>query len=335
MNDLPEELDVEVLPRVIRDGWGIDVATIEYAPVGFGSYHWIATDQGDARRFVTVDDLDRKPWFGDSRDVAFDGMARSFGTALALRERGLDFVLAPMPALDAEAVRRIDDRYSIAVFPLVDGESSDFGEHETPEQRAAMIAVLARLHSATSGVATIVPRPSLDLPGRPQLEDGLRALDQPWTAGPYSERAGAALAAHASDLIRLLGIVDRLATDVAARASDRVVTHGEPHAANVIWTGEGPLLIDWDTVALAPRERDLWMVVTGSGEEAAAYAALTGYQPDPRTIDFYRLTWDVANIAAYVDVLRSPDVDTDDMLKSYENLRKDLALGSRWAQSLD
>ena len=43
-----------------------------------------------------------------------------------------------------------------------------------------------------------------------------------------------------------------------------VVTHGEPHPVNVMQTDAGRVLIDWDTVAIAPPERDLWMVICGT-----------------------------------------------------------------------
>jgi spectinomycin phosphotransferase len=265
VNDLPEELEVDKLPAALAEGWGFDVASIDYAPIGFGSYHWIASDGSGTRRFVTVDDLDRKPWFGNGRETAFDGLARAFGTAVTLRGAGLEFILAPLPASDGSAVRRIDARYSIAVFPFADGMSSDFGEYDTAEQRAAVVELLARLHRATPAVASIALEPGLDLPGRRDLEAGLRTLDRPWTAGPYSRRARAALASHASSVTDLLDLFDRLATDVETRATTRVITHGEPHAANVMWTDAGPLLIDWDTVALAPPERDLWMVLSDTG----------------------------------------------------------------------
>lgn len=334
MNDLPDELDIDELPGVLAEGWGLEIATIEYAPVGFGSYHWVATDVAGARRFVTVDDLDRKPWFGNGRATTFAGLSRAFDTAAALRGAGLEFVLAPVAAGDGTAVRRIDARYSMAVFPFANGVSSDFGEHETPEHRAAMVRLLARLHRATPAVASTVPKRDLDLPGRSQLEAGLQMLSQPWTGGPYAERARAALANHAVDVVDVLGQFDRLRRNVQTRSGDWVVTHGEPHAANVIWIDEAPLLIDWDTVALAPPERDLWMVLNGSEQAAAAYAASTGHQPDPITLEFYGLTWDLADVAAYVDVLRSPHGSTDDMLKSYQNLEKDLAAVDRWAQRL-
>jgi spectinomycin phosphotransferase len=333
VNDLPDGLDVAKLPRVLAEGWGFDVAAIEYAPVGFGSYHWVATDETGAGRFVTVDDLDRKPWFGDGRDAALDGMARSFETAVALQEAGLEFVLAPIRSSGGRPVLRLDDRHSIAVFPFVDGVSRDFGAHETPERRSTVLGILAKLHLATSAVASTVPKRSLDLPGRSQLEAGLGAVDQPWTGGPYSERARHALGTQRSGVTDALERFDRLRQEIEGRSTDWVVTHGEPHAANVIWVDGAPQLIDWDTVALAPPERDLWMVLDGSEHEAAAYAASTGHQPDPIALEFYGLTWDLADVAQYVDVLRAPHGDIDDIRTSHQNLLKDLAAVARWVQA--
>jgi aminoglycoside phosphotransferase (APT) family kinase protein len=41
-----------------------------------------------------------------------------------------------------------------------------------------------------------------------------------------------------------------------------VVTHGEPHRGNVIRDPRGGVyLVDWDTTLIAPRERDLRMVL--------------------------------------------------------------------------
>src|SRR5207249_1498942 len=38
-----------------------------------GSYHWVVRDAADGPAIVTVDDLDQKPWLGDTRDDVFDG----------------------------------------------------------------------------------------------------------------------------------------------------------------------------------------------------------------------------------------------------------------------
>ncbi|MEU6251152.1 phosphotransferase [Streptomyces sp. NPDC047043] len=97
-----------------------------------------------------------------------------------------------------------------------------------------------------------------------------------------------------------------------------MLTHGEPHPGNIIRSPAGPRLIDWDTVQIAPPERDLWMLTTALadllGEEPACdddqalarYTRLTGRTATPTGIALYRLWWTPADIAVFVDELRRP-----------------------------
>ena len=104
------------------------------------------------------------------------------------------------------------------------------------------------------------------------------------------------------------------------------MTHGEPHAGNVMRTGAGRVLVDWDTVALAPPERDLWMLVAGGTDAADLYAQATGTQLDAVALDFFRLAWDLADLAEYLNVLRSPHQEDDDSvwgLRGPRRLRRD------------
>jgi spectinomycin phosphotransferase len=328
---LPEDVESTALIDSLADGWGFDVETIDYAAVGFGSYHWVATDSRGTRGFVTVDDLEQKPWLGNTREAAFDGLMRAFGTAVALRDAGLGFVVAPIVTSDGEAVRRIGARHTVALFPFVEGQAGRFGEYGTPEERAAVVTMFAQLHQATSAVESIARRIDLHLPGRGYLEAGLQQVNQPWSGGPFSEPAREALARHASDVADLLDLFDRLARSVATRSLKWVVTHGEPHAVNLIRTDVSQVLVDWDTVALAPPERDLWMLVGDAGDDATTYANLTGHEPDHVAMAFFRLTWDLGDLAAYTHVLRSPHRHSEDTVKAFEGLTKCVAIRDRWA----
>jgi spectinomycin phosphotransferase len=334
VRDLPPGFDPGTLPEALADGWGFVVSTIDYDAVGFGSYHWRATDRAGRRAFVTVDDLDRKPWLGDTLDEAFAGLARSFDTAVALREAGLEFVVAPITAADGTSVRRIADRYSVALFPFVGGRAGEFGEYETENERVAVARLLAELHRATPAVESIARRIDLRLAGRAGLEAALGDLDRPWSGGPYAERARLALAIRASEVVEVLGLFDRLARDVVDGRAAWVVTHGEPHAANVMRTDAGLALIDWDTVALAPRERDLWMLAGETPDAMTGYAEATGHRPDAVAIDFFRLMWDLADLASFTEVLRSPHDDNDDTAKAYAGLLWCVAVRDRWPSLL-
>ena len=332
---MPEEFDVSALVGALADSWGLDVATADYVAVGGGSYHWVVRDVDGTRRFVTVDDLDQKPWLGDSRDSVFVGLRRASDTAGALHDLGLSFVVAPIRTDRGETVRRIGQRHAIALFPFVDGHAGRFGHYEDAVTRAAVVEMLADLHRATPAVTSVAREIGLEVPGRRHIEAGLRERNETWSGGPFSERARQELAAHAADVAELLALADRLAADVGGRRSDWVVTHGEPHAANVIWTGERHMLVDWDTVGLAPPERDLWMVVDGEGDESRTYAAATGHTIDRVAMDFYRLAWDLDDLAAYLSELRSPHRHNEDTENAYLGLTRCVAGRDRWAALLE
>jgi spectinomycin phosphotransferase len=327
----PQDLEVGSVVDALRDGWDFDVDVADYAAVGAGSYHWKVADRSGARGFVTVDDLDQKSWLGDTCDAAFDGLRRAFDVSVALRDDGLDFVVAPIPTRRRESLRRLDSRYAIALFPFVEGEAGAYGEYDD-DDRAAIVAMLAALHRASIPAARSA---GLAIPGRRHLESALRDVEETWTGGPLSEPAREAVRTSASELAELLALADRLAAEAEKRGGGWVVTHGEPHAANVMQTGEGRVLVDWDTVALAPPERDLWMLVDDGTEAADLYSRATGTQPDAAALDFFRLTWDLKDLAEYLSVLRSPHEENDDTVRQYQAFRNCAAIRESWAALLD
>jgi spectinomycin phosphotransferase len=91
------------------------------------------------------------------------------------------------------------------------------------------------------------------------------------------------------------------------------------------------VLVDWDTVALAPRERDLWMLA----EETTSYADATGHEPDEVGVTFFRLAWDLEDIAAFTDELRSPHEHDEDTEKVCGALTYYVTTRDRWASLLD
>jgi spectinomycin phosphotransferase len=308
MRTVPEDVDERELIRALFDGWGLDVAGVEFVPVGGGSHHWVAVDRAGRRHWVNVDDLDGKDFLGQTRDSVLDGLRRALDTARALHEAGLEFVAAPVPASTGEAVLPLDARYTVAVFPFLDGASGEFGGRLEPAERDELVDVLVRLHAATPTVASLARPVPPAFSGRGALEQALLDLDRPWVGGPFAEPARALVAKHADRIQHLAVTFDRLADRVMAGAGRRVITHGEPHPGNLFRAGGRLLLIDWDTVGLAPPERDLWMV----GGGLARYAEASGRPVDDAGIRLYRLRWLLDDIASDVSLFRSVHRETAD-----------------------
>jgi spectinomycin phosphotransferase len=99
-------------------------------------------------------------------------------------------------------------------------------------------------------------------------------------------------------------------------------------------TDEGPLLVDWDTVALAPPERDLWMPMVGGRDTAELYVRATGTEVNEAGLDFFRLTWDLKDLAEYLKELRSPHQENDDTVRHYQALTNCAAIRDEWTTPL-
>jgi spectinomycin phosphotransferase len=323
VRDRPEGIAERDVARALADGWGLAGWTLEYAPVGGGSYHWLAAGgvPGE-QRFVTVDDLDDKGWLGRTRPVVLSGLRAAMDAAAVLRQSGLGFVVAPVPALTGETVRPVGERHAVAVFPFLAGTQGDWHEPLPAPERGELVAMLAALHRVDPA-AVRLPRIGAGLSWRGDLQTALAELGQPWTGGPYAEPARELLAGSARTVRRQLDALDRWVPRLAA--ADVVISHGEPHPGNVVHGDDGLLLIDWDTAGLAPPERDLWMVATESGDEMRRYAELTGRPVDPAALAFYRLRWALDDLSCFVRDLRAPHRRTPGTEHAWEALEATVA----------
>jgi spectinomycin phosphotransferase len=199
----------------------------------------------------------------------------------------------------------------MSVFPYFEGAAGRFGEYGSTAEVRAVRALLERLHEATAIVTDIARREDFLLPCRRQLEAALASLDAPWTSGPYAESSRQLLTGIVDELAAALETHDRLVATVRSEPGRWVVTHGEPHAGNVIWTDDGPVLVDWDTALIAPGGRDWWHLLPAghAGDEDVEVA-------------LYRLRWDLTEIALYVTEFREPHVTTADTAAASYHLQR-------------
>ena len=296
--------------------------------------HWLAVDSSGLKLFVTVDDLSEK--LRDDTDTTsgvFARLGQAFESALSLRrDAGLDFVVAPLPAIGGRVLRRLTGRYSLVVHPyLADCQSAQDGEFESSADRHAVLALLVRLHTAK---AARPPADNFAIPGRAALLAAMHTTGQPWQAGPYGTRSRDLLARHAADLGALLAAFDKLAGRVRTRGGRMVITHGEPDAGNVLKTPAGLVLVDWESALLAPPERDLWALAESDPGLLDAYSAATGTAIDTDALALYRMWYDLAEISLYVRWFRSGHDNTADAAEGWENLQYFLRPAQRWPDLL-
>jgi spectinomycin phosphotransferase len=305
--------DSDVAAALARQ-WALTVQDMSYLPVGFGGYHWLAAGQTGSRWFVTVSDL-ATPWVPD--------LPAAMQTAAWLaRQAGLGFVVAPVPTRAGQVVGSVGSRRALMLFPYLDAASGHFEDPIDDGDRAAIIDMLARLHTVIPRGIQVPTRP-LELASRQVIDQALGSLGVPWTGGPYAEPGRDLLARYERPLRQAFARFDGLLDRVRGAGGPYVITHGEPHPGNLLRTRAGLCLVDWGMTALARPERDLWRVISGD-QDAARYSRRTGWTVNQDALALYRLRGDLDDIAGMLSQIRGPHLRTADTLMTWTELQKTL-----------
>src|SRR5262249_21719946 len=188
---------------------------------------------------------------------------------------GRAFVVAPVLTTGGAPLAWANDRFSVALYPFVEGQSFAWGEFSTLAHRRGLLDLIIGVHTAPAAARRHAAADDFTVPYRAGLEGALAAPGTP-ESGPSARPAALLLAASEEPVQRLLAHYDDLVTGARRRPSRTVLTHGEPHPGNTMLSSGRWLLIDWDTALAAPPERDLWSLDPGDGSILDSYADATG-----------------------------------------------------------
>jgi spectinomycin phosphotransferase len=293
--------DAEVL-GVVSEGWRADVDAVEHLPVGFGAYHWVARQGGTPRLFVTLDALEPRRTT-DSLEAAYAGAA-------ALASSGLEFIVAPVAHRSGSFTAALAG-HALSCTPWREGVAAGTGPVEDERLARDNAAALARLHAAKLELPIPAWRPLVG----PELADTLAALVRPsWSTGPYGKPARVAIQRRLPAIGAWTAAYHRLAD--RARSRPWVPTHGEPHTRNQLLTSDGVVFVDWESLARAPRERDLRPLVDSGHAELVA--------PDQLMLEMFDLEWRLDEVSQYAAWFASPHVGSEDDRVAFGGLLAEL-----------
>ncbi len=179
-----------------------------------------------------------------------EAIGEEHGFLAELVEREIP-VVAPL-AIDGRTVHHAGG-FRIAVFPRRGGRAPELEDEEVLRW---MGRFMARIH-AVGAMKPFAHRPTID-----RQTYGIDARDALLNT-PY-------IPMELETSWR--SVVDQALDGVARcyqRAGDVALLrlHGDCHAGNVLWTPDGPHFVDFDDARMGPAIQDLWMLLTGQGDD--------------------------------------------------------------------
>ncbi len=173
-------------------------------------------------------------------------------------------VVAPVADIDGNTLRR-RDAFRFALFPRAGGRAP---EPDNLDQLEIIGRFVGRIH-AVGATRPFAHRPTLDV--TTFGEDAVRYVLE---CGLLPDELRSPYRSLAEDLLQRVRWCFERAGDVRL-----LRVHGDVHIGNILWTDDGPHIVDLDDARMAPATQDLWMLLSGERAErtAALDALLTGY----------------------------------------------------------
>ncbi|HEX2843691.1 MAG TPA: aminoglycoside phosphotransferase family protein [Candidatus Limnocylindria bacterium] len=290
-------LDPRELTAALSTGYGIEATAFAFVP-GY--------DQRAASYAVTA--IDGR-WFAKVRFGA--APAVPLEVPRALLDAGVPNVLAPIHTRAGSLLHPMAGDRSLVAYPFATGRSA-MEAGMTRDQWRTFGTTLLAVHD--SGIDTVfagrLPDQAFALPSAGEVRGVLSGLGTP-RSGAAAERLDEVLRNQTERIGSMLDRAEALAAVLRSRPFERVLCHADIHAANVLVTEDGGiLLVDWDGPMLAPRERDLLFVI-GSRiaravephEQSWFFEGYGTVRVDPEALIFFRyerILEDIAEIGRSV-----------------------------------
>ena len=289
------DLDDTRLAETITTAFGIPVSDLEFLPLGADvatAVYRVASHDGTA-------------YFLKLRQ------GRHFQPALVvpmlLANRVPGSVISPILRPDGSLTAHVDS-FNMAMYPFISG-SDGFGVTLSSRQWSALASLLRELHSLEPppDIRDAIPRDTFSDATRSTLRMLLERLDDRNPPDAYAVELLESLHARRHVIRHLVDRTSQLAADLSERKLPAVLCHGDIHAGNVLIDADEHLMVvDWDTLILAPRERDLMFLGAGIGDvwrtepESVAFYGVYGRDGiDQHAIAYFRMERVIEDIRAF------------------------------------
>lgn len=314
MLEKPDLPDVKIVD-CLRNQYGLHLIHLAFLPLG-------ADVNTAVYRVVTADET---PYFVKLRRGVFDETAVTAPKFLS--DQGIAQIIAPIATRAQQLWASLDD-FNLILYPFVEGHDGwdvDLSDRQWIDFGAA----LKGIHTAVAPPAlrSSLPHETFSPQWREIVKTFQARVEEEIFDDPTAAKLAAFLKTKRDEISKLVGQAERLGLALQSRSLQFVLCHADLHAWNLlIDTSDTLYIVDWDTLTLAPKERDLMFVGAGMGicdkaqQEALFYQGYGQTETDPIALVYYRYERIVQDIAAYCEQILLSDEGGEDREEGLQQL---------------
>jgi spectinomycin phosphotransferase len=316
------DIHVESLTACLQADYDVRARTVEFLPLG--------ADVHTAVYKVIADN--EASYFLKLRQGTFAPLTLSFPRWLS--EGGIQQIIAPLETTKGQLHTHLLE-FAVILYPFVAGRNG-YEVALSEEQWTQLGATLRHMHTC-------------EMPERFRQDFQVERFSSEWREAvkQFLKRAereefGEAVARETARLLRaeraqILDLVYRaenLAQMLKTQTPPFVPCHADLHAGNIhVVNDHAFYLVDWDTLILAPKERDLIFVGSGlmgshyepEAEETLFYHGYGEVEINHTALAYYRYERIVQDIAAFCEQLLSGDEGGADGEQSFQYLQSNFS----------
>ena len=289
----------QVIANCLQTDYGISAVHLTFLPLGAdintAVYH--------------IQSPNHPPYFLKLRSGPFNPAAVILPKLL--QEQGLNHIIAPLPTTDGRLYTTLE-AYTVTLSPSIEGKNN-YEVTLSDQQMVQFGRLLKQFHTTQfpPSLTQTIRRETYSSHWRDLVRAYLSDLDKHASADPISAETAAFLKTKHTETLNLVNHAERQIQTLQTQSPPFILCHADIHAGNIHITADNTFyLIDWDTLILAPKERDLMSIGaslmgrwrTPQEEETLFYQ---GYFEDGRTslnpiaLTYYRSERIIQDIAEF------------------------------------
>lgn len=298
----------------LKEQYGINAVNLEFLPIG--------ADVNTAVYRVTTESKTQFYLKLRSEDIDEETVT----IPKLLHDNGIKQIIVPISTKNQKLWANLDS-YILTLYPFIEGKDG-FEVTLTNPQWIELGTVLKRIHmtKVPSELKESLPKESYSAKWRESVKTLLKRIETETFNEPTAIKLADLMKSKKEEIELIVERAEKLGSELQNQNLEFVLCHGDIHAGNILIDKNGAIyIVDWDTLILAPKEKDLMFTGGGIGsvwnkpkESELFYQGYGSVDINPTALAYYRYERIVQDIAAFCEEIFLTHKSGPDREKSLE-----------------